>query len=199
VTDPGTVGTVTGKVGTVTGNVGTVTGKVGTVTGNVGTVTGKVGTVTGNVGTVTGNVGTVTGKVGTVTGNVGTVTGRVVTVTGNVDNGRVGTVTPGISWRSAADAGAVVTAPMAITAARVPRPTSLVVAATPFSPITLDRLLCMRIALHLLRPAADLLIGRRARAVDERNDLLASPSSRTPHSRGDPDRRGAHASERQRR
>ena len=74
----GSVGSVTGAVGSVTGNVG------GNVTGTVGSVVGAVGSVTGNVGgNVTGTVGSVVGAVGSVTGNVGgNVTGSVGSVTG---------------------------------------------------------------------------------------------------------------------
>lgn len=62
----------------VTGNVG------GNVVGSVGSVTGAVGSVTGNVGgNVTGSVGSVVGAVGSVTGNVGgNVVGSVASVTG---------------------------------------------------------------------------------------------------------------------
>lgn len=69
----GSVGSVTGAVGSVTGNVG------GNVTGSVGSVVGAVGSVTGNVGgNVTGSVGSVAGAVGSVIGNVGgNVTGSV--------------------------------------------------------------------------------------------------------------------------
>jgi hypothetical protein len=68
----GTVGSVTGAVGSVTGNVG----------GSVASVTGAVGSVTGNVGgNVVGSVASVTGAVGSVTGNVGgNVVGSVASV-----------------------------------------------------------------------------------------------------------------------
>jgi hypothetical protein len=57
------VGNITGNL---SGSVGSVTGAVGSVTGNVGgNVAGSVGSVTGAVGSVTGNVG------GNVTGSVG--------------------------------------------------------------------------------------------------------------------------------
>ena len=76
----GSVGSVTGAVGSVTGNVG------GNVTGSVGSVTGAVGSVTGNVGgNVTGSIGSVVGAVGSVTGNVGgNVVGSVASVTAAV-------------------------------------------------------------------------------------------------------------------
>jgi uncharacterized protein YjbJ (UPF0337 family) len=60
---------ITGDItGNLSGSVGSVTGAVGSVTGNVGgNVAGSVGSVTGAVGSVTGNVG------GNVAGSVGSV------------------------------------------------------------------------------------------------------------------------------
>lgn len=85
------VGNITGNL---SGSVGSVTGAVGSVTGNVGgNVTGTVGSVVGAVGSVTGNVGgNVTGTVGSVVGAVGSVTGAVGSVTGNVGGNVVGSV-----------------------------------------------------------------------------------------------------------
>jgi uncharacterized protein YjbJ (UPF0337 family) len=64
--------------------VGNITGNL---SGSVGSVTGAVGSVTGNVGgNVAGSVGSVTGAVGSVTGNVGgNVAGSVASVTAEVD------------------------------------------------------------------------------------------------------------------
>jgi hypothetical protein len=76
------VGNITGNL---SGSVGSVTGAVGSVTGNVGgNVTGSVGSVVGAVGSVTGSVGSVVGAVGSVTGNVG---GNVVGSTASVTAG----------------------------------------------------------------------------------------------------------------
>lgn len=69
------VGNITGNL---SGSVGSVTGAVGSVTGNVGgNVTGSVGSVVGAVGSVTGNVG------GNVVGSVASVTAAVA-ITSNV-------------------------------------------------------------------------------------------------------------------
>lgn len=74
---------VTGNVGgNVVGSVGSVTGAVGSVTGNVGgNVTGSVGSVVGAVGSVTGNVG------GNVVGSVASVTAGVTVTTNNDKTG----------------------------------------------------------------------------------------------------------------
>jgi uncharacterized protein YjbJ (UPF0337 family) len=82
----GSVGSVTGAVGSVTGNVGgNVTGSVGSVVGAVGSVTGAVGSVTGAVGSVTGNVGgNVVGTVASVVGAVGSVTGLTASDVGAI-------------------------------------------------------------------------------------------------------------------
>lgn len=80
-----TIVTVSGNVnGNVAGSVGSVTGAVGSVTGNVGgNVVGSVGSVTGAVGSVTGNVGgNVVGSVASVTGAVGSVTAGVTLTAG---------------------------------------------------------------------------------------------------------------------
>jgi hypothetical protein len=76
---------ITGSItGNLSGSVGSVTGAVGSVTGNVGgNVTGSVGSVTGAVGSVTGNVGgNVTGSVGSVTGGINTSGGTITTLDG---------------------------------------------------------------------------------------------------------------------
>lgn len=76
----GSVGSVTGAVGSVAGNVdgsvASVVGAVGSVTGAVGSVTGAVGSVAGNVD---GSVASVVGAVGSVTGAVGSVAATVTT------------------------------------------------------------------------------------------------------------------------
>jgi hypothetical protein len=89
----GSVGSVTGAVGSVTSPVtaGTVSDKTGyslsssqtfNLTGNItGNLSGSVGSVTGAVGSVTGAVGSVTGAVGSVTGavTVGIINNNVIT------------------------------------------------------------------------------------------------------------------------
>jgi hypothetical protein len=119
----GSVGSVTGAVGSVTSPVtaGTVSDKTGyslsssqtfNLTGNItGNLSGSVGSVTGAVGSVTNPVtaGTVTDKTGyslassqtfSTTGSVGSVTGAVGSVTGAVGS-VAGAVTVGIINNSA--------------------------------------------------------------------------------------------------
>ena len=123
----GSVGSVTGAVGSVTSPVtaGTVSDKTGyslsssqtfNLTGNItGNLSGSVGSVTGAVGSVTGAVGSVTGAVGSVTEavTVGTLNSNVITA-GSIASGAI---TNAKFAAGAIDAAAIATD--AITAAKI--------------------------------------------------------------------------------